>query len=151
MEERDRGLRLRPGWRVEDWYEVGTGKLPVESRISIWGWDSSDNFTSLKGSSWARWLAVNAGVNAGVKWEEGSLLWWFGEELRDLEALTSAIRSKRWTSDSTKLSCLPFESYLERGMSVVKGVAKYEGKINVLDIMMTLDLGWGYEGDSVKW
>lgn len=60
-----------------------------------------------------------------------------GEELRDLEAWTSAIRSKRWTSVSTKLSCLPFESYLECGMSVMKGVAKYEGKMDEFDIGMS--------------
>ena len=50
--------------------------------------------------------------------------------LRNLDALTSAIRSKRCTSVSTKLSCLPFESYLEQGMSVAKGVPKYEGRVN---------------------
>jgi hypothetical protein len=60
-----------------------------------------------------------------------------------LEALTSAMRSKRCTSVSTKLSCLPFESYFEQGMSVAKGVPKYEGRVNELDTMMN---DWN-EGD----
>lgn len=70
--------------------------------------------------------------------KEGCLLRAFSQDLRDLKALTSAIRSKRWTSVSTKLSCLPFESYFEHGMSVAKGVPKYEGKLNVFDTMITL-------------
>lgn len=74
----------------------------------------------------------------GLTGKEGCLLRAFGEVLRNL-ALTSAMRSNRWTSVSTKLSCLPFESYFEHGMSVAKGVSKYEGKI---DTMMTLRNVW---------
>jgi len=62
--------------------------------------------------------------------------------VRDLEALTIAMRSKRWTSVSTKSSCLPLESYLEPSISVARGVSKYEGKTNVFDIMMNVWYDW---------
>jgi len=135
MEERESRLCLWPDWELEDdSHEMGTRKVPLESRISSCGSSDKDGNSILKESSSARWLAKNSGMDF-IPPETGEV---FGEELRDLEALTSAIRSKRWTLVSTKLSCLPFESYLERGMSVEKAVAKYEGNITVLDIMTTL-------------
>lgn len=153
---RERKPLVSGHWELEDDpHEMGTRKVPLESRISSCGSSDKDGNSTLKESSSARWLAKNSGMNFipldcddvgltcahTVKCERrltgGEV---FGEELRDLEALTSAIRSRRWTFVSTKLSCLPFESYLERGMSVEKAVAKYEGNIHVLDIM-TSDSG----------
>lgn len=54
MEERERRLRLWPGWKLEgledDLHEVGMRKVPVESTISSCGWSSSDSFKDEKSS-----------------------------------------------------------------------------------------------------
>lgn len=47
-----------------------------------------------------------------------------GELLRDLDALTNAMRSRRCTSVSVKLNCLPFESKRELLMLVMTGEPK---------------------------
>lgn len=119
----------------------------VKGKLEDGSVEFKDEDSSLKESSSERSASIPDcdGVSPcihkrGRRLTEGCLLWVFGDELRDLEALTNAIRAKRWTLVSTKLSCLPFESYVERGISVM-GVPRYKSKMNVFDVMMTLGNG----------